>query len=414
MSRPGGGAVGLKSGIRPAFGCFDRSELLLNYVGHGVNDAYWFLLPALLPLILRQFSLQYVGGGGILTAFLGTVALGSFLLGRLSDRIPRRVLIGGGFLLSALGFLACSRTTTLTGFLILVLVTAVGVSAFHPVMVAWLDERFTSHRGRIFSAFEFWGATTLLLMLLLFGVLVKSLGWRGLTLLMSAPGLLLGVLFLRNRSAGVSSGVATAALPAAGGGKPAAERLRPATLPLYLGSTCLRLVGIYGVLNFLPTYLVEGLHLSASLAAYTSGFIFAGGMAGVRLAGRAIERWGPFPVLLVCTAGSAPLLLALSLPLTAGPLAVVLFLVGVLLSSTSPAQSLTLAGLGHSAQRGRNFGLLMGLSAVTQSLGPILFGLLAQRTGLGTTIRLFTLPVAAGLLLLLALGRRPEVRRPAS
>ena len=73
---------------------------LLCYLGHAANDTYWFILPIVLPMILRQFGIRYSTAGAILTAYLAVIALLSFAIGRLSDVIPRWRIIGFGFLLA--------------------------------------------------------------------------------------------------------------------------------------------------------------------------------------------------------------------------------------------------------------------------------------------------------------------------
>ncbi len=55
--------------------------MILRNVGHGVNDIFWYILPSLLPVILDQFGMKYGTAGGLLTAFLGVVAVFSFILG---------------------------------------------------------------------------------------------------------------------------------------------------------------------------------------------------------------------------------------------------------------------------------------------------------------------------------------------
>ena len=58
--------------------------------GHGANDLYWFILPLVLPALLSRYNLGYTGAGGILTIYLLFTAAGSFVMGRLSDRMSRK------------------------------------------------------------------------------------------------------------------------------------------------------------------------------------------------------------------------------------------------------------------------------------------------------------------------------------
>ena len=75
----------------------DRSVVILRNVGHGVNDIFWYILPSLLPVILDQFDIKYGTAGGLLTAFLGVVAVFSFILDKISDYSPRHIILAAGF-----------------------------------------------------------------------------------------------------------------------------------------------------------------------------------------------------------------------------------------------------------------------------------------------------------------------------
>ena len=79
----------------------DKSVVVLRNVGHGVNDIFWYILPSLLPVILDQFGMKYGTAGGLLTAFLGVVAVFSLILGKISDYFPRHIILGTGFFVAS-------------------------------------------------------------------------------------------------------------------------------------------------------------------------------------------------------------------------------------------------------------------------------------------------------------------------
>ena len=55
-----------------------------------------------------------------------------------------------------------------------------------------------------------------------------------------------------------------------------------------------------------------------------------------------------------------------------------------------------LTALNVDRAKGQVFGLLMGLTTLTSSISPLLFGVLADGAGLRTAITVSALPVAAG------------------
>ncbi len=58
-------------------------------------------------------------------------------------------------------------------------ITAVGVSTFHPVMYAVIDENYPENKGRVMGLYEGFGTGAILLMYLINGYLIRWIGIRG-------------------------------------------------------------------------------------------------------------------------------------------------------------------------------------------------------------------------------------------
>ncbi len=86
----------------------------LNLLGHGENDLFLFILSMVLPYLLSTYSLSYMQAGGILNAsgFAGSLGL----------------------------------------FLLLVSITAVGVSTIHPVRYFGFEESTAAFGSAFFFA----------------------------------------------------------------------------------------------------------------------------------------------------------------------------------------------------------------------------------------------------------------------
>ena len=392
----------------------------LSSLGHGVNDLYFFALPLVLPLLLREYTLSYRLAGLVLASYLGIIAVASFLFGRSSDRFSPWILIGGGFLLASTGFLGAGLSPARAGVFSSLAAAAVGVGTFHPVIYALIDRLVPERPGRALGFFEFWGGLAVLVMFLAGGLLIAWLGWRGVLVAVGVPGLAMGVLFLRPAAASASragrpaaavtaDSVAAKAVPRAAGGRSKAGGR--GGLVFFLCATALRFLTTMSVVNFMPTYLAMGRQLPPSLAAYVSAFLFVGG-AAVVLWGTIADRGPPLTVLLLASGALAPLVLVFSLPLPFWAVLPVLFLFGAFNAGCSPAQNLVLSALGSRAGApgsrhgsGAVFGLLLAVIALIGALSPALFGLLADHLGLEATMRLFALPALAGWLLLLIFQR---------
>jgi MFS family permease len=160
------------------------------------------------------------------------------------------------------------------------------------------------------------------------------------------------------------------------------------------------------VQNFLPTFLVRAVDMDESLASFALGFAFLGGMVGAVTMGRLADRVGPFPVFLAGSGALAPILAALSLDLPVWAYPPLLVVFGFAASTCLPPQNMILTALSGGRGKGQVFGLLMGLTTLTASASPLLFGLLADGAGLVAAVRLSVIPVVLGWLVMLVVRAR--------
>ncbi len=379
-----------------------RSRLFtrLSCLGHGANDTYWFVLPIILPLILEHFGLRYAGAGGILTGFLITIALCSIVAGRLSDRFPRRIFVYLGFFAASGGLLIAAFTDRIVPFSAFVLVAAVGVSTYHPVIYALINDTVTERRGKVFAQFEFTGLATLLGVMFISGLLLRSIGWRAVLIMATLPGFIIGVLFMAK-----GKRLPLSQHHGAGDDTPAKLRVQVSVFVLFLAAVSLRQLTVTAALNFAPTYLVKAMGLSPTFATYITACYFAGGMVVTYLISRVIDRSGPFLIMHAATLIMAPLIAALSfrIPLWSAPLVFLAF--GGVASAAMPAQNLILTKMAGTTGKGQAFGLLMGITTITASLSPGIFGVLADTTGLQATMRMVSVPALLSWILLFLLHR---------
>ncbi len=373
----------------------------LSWAGHGLNDSYFFLLPLVLPVIIRGLDLQLRGAGLLVSAFLFAVAVSSYLAGRIADRLDSWKLIAGGFVLAAAGMAGASFARHLPLLLALLVLAGAGVGTFHPSVYAQFDRLAFARTGGSFGVFEFFGSATVVVMFFVNGTLLDRLGWQGVLRLIGVAGVLTALLYLWRYRRGAAG--------TRGGGRPAegprTESGAGPLLALFLVAVVLRSLSVNAVLNFMPTFLVLERGLPPNLAAYASAFIFAGGMVLCLFLGRAADRFGPVPTLLLITAFIAPLVLLLSLPLPLWTVPPLLALLGGFLSGAAPTQNLFLSRLQSRLGTGTTFGLLMGLIALMASLAPAVFGYLADRLGIALSMRLFSVPGALSLAALAVLAR---------
>ncbi|HTZ52678.1 MAG TPA: MFS transporter [Spirochaetia bacterium] len=390
-----------------------RSVSRARNIAHGANDLYWFILPPVLPLILQEFGLRYAAAGGMIAVFLTVIAAASMLTGRLSDRVHRGTLIALGFLLASAAVGAAALMPLLPLVVACLVIAAVGVSTYHPAAYASIHDAGHGN-GRTYGAFEASGSLAIILMLAVQGVLAGRAGWRELILVGAAPGAVVGLLFLLAPGGFTwEQRRATAAprAPRTGGARRPGDAPSAATggilLPaLFVVGVMLRVLGLNGLTNFVPTYLVRAVGMGQGISSFAVGFTFLGGICGAMVMGRVADRRGPFPVFLLCSGLLVPLLPLLGLRMAPALYPAALVLVGFCNSACLPSQNMILGELSGSRSKGSVFGVLMGATALTSAVSPLAFGLIADAAGLRAAVRACVIPVAAGWLVVLAVRRR--------
>lgn len=303
--------------------------------------------------------------------------------------------------MASLGLTASGFAPSLAIFLVLISLTAVGVSTFHPVMYAIIDEDYPEEKGKILGLYESFGTGAVLLMFLINGFLIQWIGIRGVLILTALPGLIMGLIYhfssavpstVRRQSAGDAGPVKT----------DKAEILR---FVLFLLSVILRVMSVTAILNFLPTLFVNYFGFGETAAAYGTAFFFGGGILGSLTAGKISHRFNPFGIL---TVGSALIILSillLSLDMPKGIYPVVICLFGFLGSGCLINQNLLMTRLGGHLGKGEVFGILMGVMTVTSSISPALFGMVVDGGGFHRALMILTVPLSISIIILIFLLR---------
>jgi len=367
-----------------------RSAVILRNVGHGVNDIYWFLLPSILPLIIEQFHLTYGTAGGILTAFLGVAALFSFILGRISDRFPRHIILSAGFLSASIFLIGAAFMERLSVFVVLLLTAGIGVASFHPATYAEIEETTESRKGMAYGMFEFYGSVAIFAMFFLHGFLLKQLSLRNIIIITSLPGLIMGSIFLWSGRMLQFGSVHLKEIVSH-----ETDRNKPPDIlfVILLVVIALRLFSIISVVNFTPTYLVREVGLGKDMASFATSIYFIGGLIFTPIVGKLCDIRSPYPVLLIATGVIFPLILLMSYTPPLWVLPLNLILLGGTYYGSWPAMDMIIAQMSRKKGKGEAFGYFVSITAIAYSSSPLLFGIVADRVGLKLSMRFFSFPL---------------------
>ncbi|MES2261237.1 MAG: MFS transporter [Pseudomonadota bacterium] len=190
-----------------------RSETIQAQAGAGAWRALWLLfainflnffdrtIPAVvLEPIRHEFGLTDTMLGLLATAFTLVYAVAGIPLGRLSDRLPRNRILGGGVLVWSALTAASGMVTGFWSFFMVRLGVGVGEACCTPAATSLIGDLFPSRqRARAFGIFMLGLPAGSLACFALVGYLAQHYGWRVSFVLAALPGALLAVLVMRMR-----------------------------------------------------------------------------------------------------------------------------------------------------------------------------------------------------------------------
>ncbi len=368
--------------------------------GHLATDFANGALPALLPFLKDRFSLSYTAVGGLVLASQASSSLIQPLFGLWSDRRGAMWLLPAGVALAGIGIALAADAPSYWLVVLLVLVSGVGVAAFHPEGSKFAG--FVSGRKRAsgMAWFSIGGNLGYALGPVATTAVVASLDLRG-GLLLAIPSLVVAAAIV------VSSPYLRGFAP-----EPTAARARagaddPAAMKLLLGVIALRSVAWFGLITFVPLWEVSLGHSKSRGNHLLALMLFAGGV-GTLLLGPLADRFGRRPVLLGSVVATGPLVLVFIL-VGGVPGAVALALIGACVVGTFGV-TMVMGQEYMPRHVGTASGLVIGLSLGLGGVAAVALGRLADSTSLRTA--LFVAAAAPMLAIVLAaLLPSPRARR---
>lgn len=380
-------------------------------LGHALTDMYWVILPALLPLIQKEFALSYTQAGLLITSFIVTAGLGSFITGYLGDRFGQRIILSGGFLICSLALILCARSSSYWGLLLASLLLGAGASTFHPSTIALLMNSFSERRGRVLGIFTLSGFMGVVVMLAGVSYLAgRMLGWRQIVFILAWPGLIFAPFFFRSLS------FSTEKKKEQDKAELKSTRLSQNALFLlvvFFAANLALTISFYGVHNFIPTFMVHAKSVALERASSFYILVAAGGMIGSFFSGKLIDRFSSLPVILITTVTAIPIIFLLTLASNPVSLALILVLFGICYASIFPAQGVYLAQI-STYSLGKIYGLIQCLSILVGAAAPGIIGLLADRLGLVSALQLGTIPLVLAGVLFIYLTTRTSLQKSSS
>jgi FSR family fosmidomycin resistance protein-like MFS transporter len=369
--------------------------------GHLATDFANGALPALLPFFVDRFSLSYTLAATLMLASAASSSLIQPFFGAWSDRRGALWLLPTGVAVAGIGIAIAAAAPSYWLVLLLVVVSGLGVAAYHPEGSKFAAFASGRRRASGMSLFSIGGNVGYALGPTATTPLVLAFGLTG-GLLLAVPCLAVAALLL-------------ATVPFLAGFVPQrGERFagdgedRPGALTLLLGVIAFRSVAWFGLITFVPLWEVSLGHSKSHGSHLLSLMLLAGGL-GTLAAGPIADRLGRRPVLIASMLFVGPLTLAYVL--VGGVLgAIALALVGVCVIGTFGV-TMVMSQEYLPGRIGMASGLSIGLSIGLGGIAAVALGALADSVDLRSAMYAAAAAAVPGFVLAVLLPSS-RARRP--
>jgi len=153
-------------------------------LAHFANDVPLTLLPAVLPVLIKEFNLNYAAAGAVITASSFLMTSFQAVTGYVADRWNRITLLRLGLTTLGVGTVFVGFSTNYVQLLAFGCLAGIGASFFHPIGYSLLSDAFESeNRGKALGLGSASGDIAIPVAFATSGFLVLFLGWRKLFML---------------------------------------------------------------------------------------------------------------------------------------------------------------------------------------------------------------------------------------
>jgi MFS transporter, FSR family, fosmidomycin resistance protein len=349
-------------------------------VGHVANDINQGAVPALLPFLVLERGLSYAAAGGLVMAATVLSSAVQPLFGWLADARSAPWLVPGGLFTAGLGVALVGVAPTYPLIVAAVLLSGLGVAAFHPEAARIARHAGGERRATAMSVFAVGGNAGYALGPLLVTPLLVVFGVPGaVLLLLPAVVVALALVVARRRlHAPVVTSSDDEAATSGGPDWPAFARLT--------GVVVVRSMTFFSLVTLVPLFWVDVLGSSPAAGNAALTTVLVAGVIGTLTGGIVADRHGPRRVVVAGLVTSGACVAAL-VGLSGTGAVVAALLVGLGLGLYAPFGVTISLGQAYLFPRvGTASGVTIGLSMTIGGLAAPAVGALADRQGLATAL----------------------------
>jgi FSR family fosmidomycin resistance protein-like MFS transporter len=361
-----------------------------------VTDIYQGSLPAILPFLKDRLSLSYSMAGIIMLASNFTSSVVQPLFGFVSDKEQKPLLLPVGCLIAGIAFSLLPLPSHYAMILLLVIISGLGVAAFHPEGFK-TAHHFTGARAAVgMSVFSVGGNLGFALGPIISLSIVTHLGFSWLPLMLSFSFVFVVALsFLWNRLSGPKITQTEAPKENLEEGKAVSF-----SLVVLIGTVIVRSWIHAGLTSYIPFYYIDYLKGDPVYAGKLVSFFLLGGVLGTVLGAPLADRWG-HKRYLVLSMLCASLIFPLIFVTKGFMLLITLGAFGMVLISTFTV-TIVMAQVMLPRNLGVASGLMVGFAIGTGGIGVTILGVIADHFSVPFALKsIAVLPVLGFFLSLL-------------
>ena len=375
---------------------FDRRGVGVLATGHLWADFLQGSIPALLPFLIAEHGYSYAAAGALLLAASLGSSIVQPLFGVASDRFALPWLMPLGLAVGGAGLAVVGLVDSYAATFAAVVVSGLGVAAFHPEAARWANYASRGERGRGMSFFSLGGNAGFALGPLLMTPAVLAFGLHGTVLALIPLWLAAGLLI---RELGRLRAHAPAPVALENGRKPSLGHDEWAPFARLSSVVGLRSAIFFGLQAFIPVYFAVELGTSEAAGNAALSVMLVAGAVGTYVGGRLVDRLGRRPIVVLSMGALAPLLIAFLL-VGRWPATMLLVAIGfVVIANFSITVVMSQEYLPN--RLGLASGITLGAAIGVGGLAAAALGALADATSLTTTLWVIALiPIPAFLVAL--------------
>ena len=344
-------------------------------LAHFANDIPFTLLPAVLPLVIMEFNLNYAESGAIMavSAFLMTSL--QAMTGYIADRTNRITLQFLGLTTLAIGTVLTSLSTNYSQLLAFQCLVGIGASIYHPTGYSLLSDMFESkNRGKALGLGSAAGDMALPLAFASSGFLAFTLGWRNIFrlwgLVTATVAIITPLIITEPRKKKIHSPATNRSA------KQIVTTLIPIIIVMSLAGACYKIVS-----SFTTTYLTT-FGLSIESANAITALMMTIGAVGAALGGTLADKLGERNAILLPTVMLGVLSAITAYVSNVYILSIIICISGFALLGVWPPFYSLIASSTRIGARAFTYGLLFAISWSIGSLFPYVSGVSADIFGL--------------------------------